>query len=45
MSPVCGTSGADTEPGVQVSVRLVAGALSDRYQSGQGTWGPTGEIR
>lgn len=43
--PVCGHSGADVEQGVQVSVRTVAGALSDRYQLGQGTRGPTGEFR
>lgn len=39
-SPVCGNTGADTETGVQVSGWSVAGALSDRYQSGQGTWAP-----
>lgn len=45
MGLVWGTSGACTEPSVQVLVWLVAAALSDRYQSGRGTWGPTGEIR
>lgn len=45
MGPACGTSGACTVPSVQVSVWLTAGALSDRYQSGHRTWGPTGEVR
>lgn len=41
-SPVCGNTGADTETSAQVSGWSAAGALSDRYQSGQGTWAPAG---
>lgn len=41
MAPVCCATEACTEPSVRVSVQLVSGALSDRYQSGQGTQGPT----
>lgn len=44
-SPVCGNTGADTETSVQVSGWLVVGALSDRYQSGRGTWAPAEGIR